>query len=198
MLNKSEADYIHVDVMDGVFVPNMTIGFPVIKRISEIAGKPFDVHLMIGEPERYIKEFADAGANNLTVQYEASTHLHRTLEMIKENGMTAGVALNPHTPVSCLEEIIVDLDMVLIMTVNPGFGGQQFILNSMDKIRRCKELIAKRDSRALIEVDGGVGVHNAAELYQAGVNVLVAGNAVFNNPDPLEVIRKLKHAESNH
>ncbi len=195
MLNGTEADWIHVDVMDGVFVPNITIGMPVIKKIHAIAKKPLDVHLMIVEPEQHLQAFHDAGAYLLNVHYEASTHLHRTVQQIKSLGMKAGVTLNPHSPVSVLEEIIPDLDLVLIMSVNPGFGGQKFIPNSLDKVRRCKDLILKRNSNALIEIDGGVGTHNAAEVYSAGVDVIVAGNAVFSANDPAGMIREIKYAK---
>jgi ribulose-phosphate 3-epimerase len=192
MINRSEADWFHVDVMDGVFVPNISFGFPVIKAIKKLAKKPLDVHLMIVQPERYIKEFKEAGADILTVQYEACTHLHRTIHQIKEEGMKAGVSLNPHTPVALLKDVIADLDLVLIMSVNPGFGGQKFIANSLSKLNETRELINKSGSHALIEIDGGVGLNNAAEIISAGAQVLVAGNAVFSTPDPEQTIREFK------
>lgn len=192
MINQSEADWFHVDVMDGVFVPNISFGMPVIKAIKRHATKPLDVHLMIVEPDRYIKDFKDAGADVLTVHYEACTHLHRTVQAIKAESMKAGVSLNPHTPVSLLENILPELDLVLIMSVNPGFGGQKFIENAYYKIARLKEMIAKSGSSALIEVDGGVGLHNAQRLINHGADVLVAGNAVFGSENPTETIAKLK------
>ncbi|GAB4317231.1 MAG: ribulose-phosphate 3-epimerase [Bacteroidales bacterium] len=196
MVNRSEADWLHVDVMDGVFVPNISIGLPVLKHIKRLSEKPLDVHLMIIKPENYLKQFRDNGADILTVHIEASTHLHRTVQMIKDLGMKAGVALNPHTPVSQLEEILPELDLVLIMSVNPGFGGQKFIPGSVEKIRRLVRMIEKLSpaNPPLIEVDGGVSAENAATLFQAGVNVLVAGNAVFASDNPAEMIQKLKRA----
>lgn len=192
MLNESQADWLHVDVMDGVFVPNISLGLPVIKAIKKVAKKPLDVHLMIVQPERYINDFKEAGADVLTVQYEACTHLHRTIYQIKEAGMKAGVALNPHSPVSLLKDVITDLDMVLIMSVNPGFGGQKFIPQCITKVKELRRMIADSGSKAIIEIDGGVNLDNAQELLNAGVNVLVAGNAVFSTPDPKETIRKFK------
>jgi ribulose-phosphate 3-epimerase len=192
MINRSEADWFHVDVMDGVFVPNISFGFPVIKSIKKLAKKPLDVHLMVVQPERYIKEFKDAGADVLTVQYEACTHLHRTIYAIKEQGMKAGVALNPHTPVSHLQDVITDLDMVLIMSVNPGYGGQKFIPQALAKLHETKLLIEANRSQAIIEIDGGISLDNAAEVINAGAQVLVAGNAVFSTPDPMDTIRKFK------
>jgi ribulose-phosphate 3-epimerase len=192
MINHSEADWFHVDVMDGVFVPNISFGFPVIKAIKKIAKKPLDVHLMIVQPERYIKEFRDAGADILTVQYEACTHLHRTIYQIKENGMKAGVALNPHSPVSLLNDVIADLDMVLIMSVNPGFGGQKFIAQAINKIKDLKSRIIETGSSAIIEIDGGVSLENAKSIIAAGADVLVAGNAVFATENPEETIAKFK------
>ncbi len=191
-LNKSQADWIHVDVMDGVFVPNLTFGFPVISQIKKHAKKPLDVHLMIVEPERYLSEFKKAGADILTVHYEACKHLHRTIQEIKSLGMKAGVSIVPHTPVSLLEDIIEEIDLVLIMSVNPGFGGQKFIENAYKKIKQTKALIKATGSKALIEVDGGVGVNNAAKLIDAGVDVLVAGNFVFNAENPAQQIINLK------
>ena len=192
MLNTSDADWIHVDVMDGVFVPNISFGFQVIKAIRKLTQKPLDVHLMIVHPERYFSEFRDAGADILCIHYEASLHLHRSVQMIREMGMKAGVALNPHTPVSMLDDILQDLDMVLIMTVNPGYGGQKFIENSYTKILRLKEMIKERGLAVQIEVDGGVNFENTPKLVQAGVDILVAGNTVFSAPDPKEAIRSLK------
>jgi ribulose-phosphate 3-epimerase len=192
MLNTSTADWIHVDVMDGVFVPNISFGFPVIKAVQKLAKKPLDVHLMIVEPDRYIQQFKETGAEILTVQYESCTHLHRTLQAIKANGMKAGVALNPHTPVNLLNDIIQDIDMVLIMSVNPGFGGQKFIEHSYSKISKLKELITKAGSNTLIEVDGGVTLQNYKQLVTAGVDVLVAGNTVFASDNPAKTIELLK------
>jgi len=194
MINQSKAPWFHVDVMDGVFVPNISFGFPVIKAISKYAKKPLDVHLMIVQPERYIEEFKNAGAHTLTVHYEASTHLHRTLQQIKAAGMQTGVAINPHTPVSLLEDIIIDTDLVCMMSVNPGFGGQKFIENTYKKIAQLKQLIKDRGSKTLIEIDGGVDVHNYKKLVAAGADVLVAGNAVFSSPDPLKTIEELMQA----
>jgi ribulose-phosphate 3-epimerase len=195
MLNESEADWIHFDVMDGVFVPNISFGLPVIEHVYKIARKPLDVHLMIVEPHKYLKEFKDAGAFNLTVHYEACTHLNSTVNKIKGLGMKAGVTLNPHTSISLLDDIITDVDMVLIMSVNPGFGGQEFIENSYDRIKRLKELIISKNSNALIEVDGGVDTINAGKLYEAGVDVLVAGTTIFDSQDPKKMIADLKNAK---
>ncbi len=192
MINRSEADWFHVDVMDGVFVPNISFGMPVIKALKQHATKPLDVHLMIVQPERYISEFAQAGADVLTVHYEASTHLHRTVQQIKKEGMMAGVALNPHTPVNLLGDILTELDLVLVMSVNPGFGGQQFIEQTYRKIESLREMIIRQGAHCLIEVDGGVGPGNTKALYQAGAQVLVAGNAVFSAPDPAAAIAALK------
>lgn len=192
LVNSSRADFLHLDIMDGVFVPNITFGFPVIAAIQKISTKPLDIHLMIIEPERYLEEFSKHGANILTVHYEASRHLHRTVGEIHRLGMKAGVALNPHTPVHLLEDIIKDLELVLIMTVNPGFGGQKFIANSFDKIRALKELIVRKSSQAQIEVDGGVSLDNINPLLRAGVDIFVAGTSIFKSPSPVETIRMMK------
>lgn len=194
MINKSEADWFHIDVMDGRFVPNITFGMPVIKAIKKIALKPLDVHLMIVEPEKYFEDFKNAGADILTIHYETCNHLNRNIEVIHQLGMKAGIALNPHTPVALLEEVITDVDMILIMSVNPGFGGQSFITGSIAKIKRLREMIDKSGSKAIIEVDGGVDIHNARILFDAGANVLVAGSAVFKAPNPTEMISLLKNA----
>lgn len=192
LVNKSLADWIHCDIMDGLFVPNISFGFPVLEHIKKVAAKPLDVHLMIVDPDRYLARFRDAGANILTVQYEACIHLNRTVNEIRNLGMKAGVALNPHTPVSHLKHVLNYIDMVLIMTVNPGFGGQSFILESYEKIRELREMIDSNGSNVLIEVDGGVDTGNAGKLVSAGVDVLVAGNSVFSSVNPSETIRKLK------
>lgn len=195
MVNNSLADWFHLDIMDGVFVPNISFGFPIVKAVKKLAVKPLDVHLMIVEPDRYIKDFKEAGADILTVQYEACVHLHRTVHSIREAGMKAGIALNPHTPVSLLENIVSDVDLLLVMSVNPGFGGQKFIRNTYEKIARLKDLLLRKNSQALIEVDGGVGLDNAQQLINNGADVLVAGNAIFNTTDPAEIIRLLKKPE---
>lgn len=194
MINNSEADWIHCDVMDGSFVPNISFGFPIIKHVSKIAKKPLDVHLMIVHPENYIQEVKDAGAYMMTVHYEVSPHLHRTIGAIKEAGMKAGVTLNPHTPICLLEDIIQDVDMVLLMSVNPGFGGQKFIQNSLKKISELKEMILRKNLETLIEVDGGVSINNVRTLVDAGADVLVAGSAVFGAEDPTDMIRRMKNA----
>lgn len=192
MINRSDADWLHLDIMDGVFVPNISFGFPVIKAIKKIAAKPLDVHLMIIDPDRYLRRFCDAGANNLTVQYEACTHLHRTVTEIRNLGMKAGVALNPHTPVFLLKNILPYIDIVLIMTVNPGFGGQLFIKESYNKITELRKMIDMAGYNVLIEVDGGIDTSNAGKLIESGVNVLVAGSSVFSSADPEGTIRRLK------
>ena len=194
MLNESEADYYHLDVMDGRFVPNISFGMPVIKQLRSASKKFFDVHLMIEEPEKYAEDFKKAGADGLTVHLEACRHLHRNIQQIRSLGMKAGVALNPHSPVQLLSEIIGDIDLVLIMSVNPGFGGQKFIPNTIKKIKELRKMINESSSQALIEVDGGVSEENAAELVAAGVDVLVAGSAVFGSSDPLATIRNIKQA----
>lgn len=193
MINCSEADWFHLDIMDGVFVPNISYGIPVIKAVKKHAKKPLDVHLMIVDPDRYVDDFQKAGADILTVHYEACKHLHRTVQNIKSKGMKAGVSLNPHTPVHLLKDIIADLDLVLIMSVNPGFGGQKFIPNALNKIKELKDLIADSGSNTLIEVDGGVDSSNAKTLVDAGCNVLVAGSYVFGAENPIETIKRLKN-----
>lgn len=197
MVNTSEADWFHVDIMDGVFVPNISFGFPVLEALSKHAKKPLDVHLMIVDPDRYLSQFKKAGAATITVHYEACTHLHRTVQAIKDLGCIAGVALNPHTPVSVLDDIIEDLDMVLIMSVNPGFGGQKFIQNTYRKIRTLKAMAAGRNENLLIEIDGGVNSENAPLLLNAGANVLVAGNFVFSAAEPQKIISDLKAVPHN-
>lgn len=193
MLNNSAADWIHCDIMDGVFVPNISFGFPVIEAVKKHTSKPLDIHLMIINPDPYIPVFKDYGAYNLTVHYETCMNLHRTIQKIKDLGMKASVSLNPHSPVHLLEDIIVDVDMVLLMTVNPGYGGQKFIENSYTRITSLRSLIERRKSKALIEVDGGVDVRNASKLIQTGVNVLVAGSVVFTSSNPEDTIRTLKN-----
>lgn len=192
MVNTSQADWFHLDIMDGVFVPNISFGLPVVSQVKKMAKKPLDVHLMIVDPDRYLEKFKEAGADILTVHYEACTHLHRTLSQIRALGMKAGVSINPHTSVELLADILEDADLVLVMSVNPGFGGQKFIKNSIKKITRLKEMISQKGCKTLIEVDGGVDTENAAMLYNAGADVLVAGNAVFKASSPMEVISKLK------
>jgi len=192
MLNASEADWIHVDVMDGVFVPNISFGFPVMSTLKQKSYKPLDVHLMIVDPDRYVKRFKEAGADILNVHYEACTHLHRTIQSIKAEHMKAAVTLNPHTPVSVLEDIIGDLDMVLLMSVNPGYGGQKFIEHTYEKVSRLKELVEKSGSDCLIEIDGGVNVQNAVLLKNAGADAVVAGSSIFGAADPKAVIQEMK------
>lgn len=193
MVEQSAADWHHLDIMDGLFVPNISYGMPVVKTIGQHASKFMDVHLMIVDPDRYIQTFADLGAGMLTVHYEACTHLHRTLQAIRKAGMKAGVALNPHTPVSLLEDSLEMADMVLIMSVNPGFGGQSFIENTYKKVKQCREMIEARGLNTLIEVDGGVNSENSRKLVEAGADVLVAGSSVFGSENPAEAIKILKH-----
>jgi ribulose-phosphate 3-epimerase len=192
MINKSAADWFHVDVMDGVFVPNISFGFPVLKVLQKLAKKPLDVHLMIVEPDRYVQAFREAGAAILTVHYEACPHLHRSIQNIKNNGMKAGVAINPHTNVDLLADTIADIDLICLMSVNPGFGGQKFIENTYEKIKKLRLLIAAKNAKTLIEIDGGVDLSNYAKLIEHGADVLVAGNAVFGSEKPTDTIRKLK------
>lgn len=196
MLNNSEADWHHLDIMDGVFVPNISFGLPVVAAVKKLTIKPLDVHLMIVKPENYFEAFAQAGADYISFHIEASTHVHRSVQLLKKLGVKAGIVLNPHTPVSLLEEVIEDLDYVLLMSVNPGYGGQKFIENTLRKIKRLKELINERCSNALIQVDGGVNTANAKALYQAGADVLVAGNAVFSAENPTEAIAQIRNAKN--
>lgn len=192
MVNQSEADWFHLDIMDGVFVPNISFGMPVLKAMTQHTKKTLDVHLMIVDPDRYIETFAEIGADVLTVHAEACTHLHRTLQAIKDAGMQAGVALNPHTPVSVLEDVIADIDVVCIMSVNPGFGGQKFIQNTYAKVRKLRAMIAAHKSATLIEIDGGVNATNCTDLVEAGADVLVAGSFVFSSENPTETIKNLR------
>ena len=192
MVNRSQADWFHLDIMDGVFVPNISYGLPVVSQIKKIATKPLDVHLMIVQPERYVEAFHKAGADILTVHYEACTHLHRTIQQIKAQGMKAGVSLNPHTPISLLEDVIEDIDVVLLMSVNPGFGGQSFIEQTINKVDKLKKLIMESNSHTLIEIDGGVNFETGKRLVNAGADALVAGSFVFNSPDPEANIKGLK------
>jgi ribulose-phosphate 3-epimerase len=196
MINESRADWFHVDVMDGVFVPNISFGFPVMSALRKHAKKPLDVHLMIVEPDKYLAAFADAGASIISVHLEACTHLHRTIQSMRQLGVLAGVAINPHTPVSLLSEVIASIDLVVVMSVNPGFGGQRFIKNTMSKVDELKNLIIQKNSSAKIEIDGGVDQKNARELVEAGADVLVAGNTVFSSTNPTEVISLLKDCVS--
>ena len=192
MVNRSEADWFHLDIMDGVFVPNISYGLPVVSQIKKMATKPLDVHLMIVQPERYVEAFHKAGADILTVHYEACTHLHRTIQQIKAQGMKVGVSLNPHTPVSLLEDVIEDIDVVLLMSVNPGFGGQSFIEQTINKVDKLKRLVMESNSHTLIEIDGGVNFETGKRLVNAGADALVAGSFVFNSPDPEANIKGLK------
>jgi ribulose-phosphate 3-epimerase len=192
MVNTSSADWFHLDVMDGVFVPNISFGFPVIKAIKKLAKKPLDVHLMIVEPDRYTQTFKEAGADILTMHIEACPHLHRSIQNIKSFGMKAGVAINPHTNINLLEDVISDIDLICLMSVNPGFGGQKFIENTFEKVTHLKQLIAKKNCNTLIEIDGGVDLNNYKKLIECGANVLVAGNTVFSSENPSETIKQLK------
>ena len=192
MLNNSECDWFHLDVMDGVFVPNLSFGFPVMEAMARHARKPLDIHLMIVQPEKFVKEVKALGAHVMNVHYEACTHLHRVVQQIKSEGMMAGVTLNPHTPVSVLEDILPDLDLVMLMSVNPGFGGQKFIEHAVEKTARLRELVTRTDSKALIEIDGGVNRETGARLVKAGADVLVAGSAVFRAADPVAEVKALR------
>lgn len=197
MINGSEADWFHIDVMDGMFVPNISFGFPVMEAVKRKATKPMDVHLMIEKPERYIERFREAGAHVITVHYEACNHLHRVIQQIKESGALAGVAINPHTPVTHLVDILEDVDLILVMSVNPGFGGQKFIYQAIPKVAHLKQLLMERNLSPYIEVDGGIGLQNAERVLQAGANVLVAGNSVISAPDPVAMISSLKSIGNN-
>ena len=196
MINASEADWFHIDVMDGMFVPNISFGFPVMEAVKRRATKPMDVHLMIEKPERYIERFREAGAHVITVHFEACTHLHRVIQQIKETGALAGVAINPHTPVTCLADILEDIDLILVMSVNPGYGGQKFIYQAIPKVMQLRQMLMERNLSPLMEIDGGIGLHNAEKVLQAGADVLVAGNAVLSAADPAAMIHQLKSVGS--
>ena len=192
MINRSEADWLHLDIMDGVFVPNISFGFPVIEQVAKVCTKPLDAHLMVVEPQKFIPQVKNCGAFMMNVHYEACTHLHRTIGAIKEAGMKAGVTLNPHTPIELLEDILRDIDMVLLMSVNPGFGGQKFIEHSIEKVSRLKNMIFRKNLKTWIEVDGGVNLETGKLLVYAGADILVAGNSIFNSVDPLQTIKQMK------
>jgi len=198
MINNSESDWLHVDIMDGVFVPNISYGQAITKRMGELCDKPLDVHLMIVEPERYVEQFRDAGAEIITVHYEACNHLHRNLQQIKATGAKAGVALNPHTNVSLIEDTLEDIDLVCLMSVNPGFGGQKFIYRTINKIQKLKAMIDERNLNVEIEIDGGVGLHNAEAMLKAGATALVAGSSVFKSEDPITTVQRLKAIGSDN
>lgn len=198
MINQSESDWLHIDIMDGVFVPNISYGQAITKRMGELCNKPLDVHLMIMQPERYVEQFRDAGAEVITVHYEACTHLHRNLQQIRATGAKAGVALNPHTNVELIADVLEDLDMVCLMSVNPGFGGQKFIYRTINKIQKLRGMIEERNLKVDIEIDGGVGLQNAEAILKAGANVLVAGSSVFKSPNPLDTVRRLKAIGSDN
>jgi len=198
MINQSESDWLHVDIMDGVFVPNISYGQAITKRMGELCDKPLDVHLMIVEPERYVEQFRDAGAEVITVHYEACNHLHRNLQQIKATGAKAGVALNPHTNVDLLADVLEEIDLVCLMSVNPGFGGQKFIYRTINKVKQLKTMIDERNLKVDIEIDGGVGLQNAEALLKAGANVLVAGSSVFKSEDPIATVQRLKAIGSDN
>ena len=195
MLNNSEADWLHLDIMDGVFVPNISFGIPIVSAVKKLTNKPLDIHLMIVKPENYFEAFVQAGADYISFHLEGSNHVHRSVQILKKLGVKAGIVLNPHTPISLLEDTIEDLDYVLLMSVNPGYGGQKFIEHTYKKIEQLKNLIKKSSSKALIQVDGGVNIHNAPKLYQAGADILVAGNAVFTDQNPTLAISKIRNSK---
>ncbi len=197
LINRSEADWFHIDIMDGMFVPNISFGPAITKAIHKVAEKPLDVHLMIEQPDRYVKDYVDAGAHLISVHVEACPHLHRSVQHIKSFGIKAGVAINPHTPVEMIFDVLEELDLVCLMSVNPGFGGQKFIYNTLHKIKRLKEEITIRNLNTLIEIDGGVGLQNAEKILQAGADVLVAGSSVYKTDDPLDAVKRLKSIEKN-
>ncbi len=197
LINNSSADWLHLDIMDGQFVPNISFGMMVVQAVRKLCKKPLDVHLMIEDPGRYIEQFRESGADHITVHYEACPHLHRVVHQIKSTGAKAGVALNPHTPITSLEDILEDLDIALIMSVNPGFGGQQFIYQTIPRVRKLKSLITTKNTKTVIEIDGGVGLHNAEVILQAGADILVAGSSIFKAEDPIRTIEKFKQISDN-